>query len=95
MPLPPEPDHALESINVLHVVALVNCVYGVAVGVWVTVGVTVGVDVLVGVGDGQGHDVIPMITPFESICKAVFPPSQVVLHHWLAPFSVVVSAWLV
>ena len=43
VPLPPEPPHASESIKVLHVVADVYCVYGVAVGVCVFVTVCVGV----------------------------------------------------
>ena len=53
IPRPPEPTQALESINVLHVVADVYWVNGVAVGVWVGVFVGVGVDVFVGVCEGK------------------------------------------
>jgi hypothetical protein len=50
IPLPPEPAHAFELINVLHVVALKNSENGVAVGVCVGVCVGVVVNVVVGVG---------------------------------------------
>ena len=100
IPLPPLPVQAVDSMKVLHVVALKNSENGVAVGVWV--GVWVLVCVGVGVGGtshplGLLYSIISTLLSSELIhAPQMFapleintPPEQGTIVPWLWPASTI------